>query len=149
MLAIRRGRTESWMQWIPCYKCCKDYISENFPCQLANGNMCVNVHARVPPRRGVKAKQTYGMLVFYIIADMSQRRCLFPALRLFDQCLQYCTWQEKRTQKCTEGCQLEEFTDPVFYFPRLSSRSGYVSKRSMHWENENVYLVFFHTILTF
>lgn len=41
MLAIQRGCTESQMQWIPSYKCCKDYIFENFPCQLSNSNMCV------------------------------------------------------------------------------------------------------------
>lgn len=40
------------MQWIPCYKCCKDYISKNFPCQLTNRHMCVNVHARVVHRGG-------------------------------------------------------------------------------------------------
>lgn len=105
-----------------------------FSCQLTNGNMCVNVRASVHRHggegwwcRGAGAEQTCGMLLFYIIADMSQRRCLFPTPHLFDQCLQYCTWQEKLRQKHTEGCQLEEFTDPHFFAFPVSALDTVVS----------------------
>lgn len=57
--------------------------------------------------------------------------------------------KKKLIQKCNEGCQLEQFTDPALYFPHFCTHCSCVlttSKRSMHWENENIYLIFFYTI---
>lgn len=123
MLAIWRGRTESPTQWIPCYKCCKDYVSKYFP---------LSAHKREHVSRcacmcssqtgGKKQKQTYGMLVFYIRAVMSQRRCLFPTLHLCDQCLQCCTCRKKAN---IEGRQLEK-SDLPFYFPCFNTHHSCV-----------------------
>lgn len=90
-------------------------------------------------RRRQKARRTHGMLMFYIIAHMIQRRCKIPAHHLCDQFLQFCTWQEKRTQKCTDGCQLEDLTDPALYAVVLCTAN---QSSSIHWENSRSCLFF-------
>lgn len=57
--------------------------------------VCVCVCCRFT---GNPAEQIYGPLVFYIIADMNQTSCLFPAPHNFDEYVQYCTWQQKHTR---------------------------------------------------
>lgn len=161
MLAFLRGRTESWMQWIPSYKCCKDYIFKNFPCQLTNRNMCVLclrlcVCACVPSWKQQVHRYEFekgGADIWYACVLYHSwhepKKVPIPNYTLFwslsaipvPSCT---TWQQNLRQKCNQCCQPDEFHDPAFYIPSFSTDCSCVtsSKRLMCWENENIYQIF-------
>lgn len=62
---------------------CNKYLVTNVV-KITRACLCNELKAAGSQTRGKTVNETYGVLVFYIIADMKQRTCLFQILHLFD-----------------------------------------------------------------
>lgn len=102
------------MQWIPTYKCCKDYILKNFPCQLPNRNMCECCVCKLKSSRLTEVKNRHADIWYAYVLYHSwhePKKEAIPNSPPFwsmsvIQCLAW-TLGELR-------CQLEEFHSSAF-----------------------------------
>lgn len=134
MLTIRRGRTEQQMQWIPCYKCCKDFIILVF-------SLSAHKWEHV---RDSRAKHM-GCLCFLSLLAWAKGHIYSQLSTFLIYVCPYCTWQGR-------GVQLEELTDIAFFVvvgfwpfsvpTSVAVMSAPTAKDQCVLENENIYQCF-------